>query len=1359
MKIFLSIVLMLLCWVRTALSSDGFERITSDDGLSQNDVLSIIQDSKGFIWLGTNDGLNRYDGYRFQKYSIGEEKGIKLSSNIINSIREDRHGNLWIGTTGQGLNYFDRQKNKITYLKTTSKNRYGNISNDYIQELLIQGDTVWVGSKGGLDMLVYDNKKEKYAIENVINKQQVGRKGVLALEIDNVGRIYAGCINGVHVVESGTNEKLRAYKLLELFNVNDILFKNGELLFANTQGIHVGSINKGFKRLYKYPITNLCDYQNDTFWGGNTRGLHLFKHVGSKIQSIEHFSHENDNSASLSSNNIKELFMDYTGLLWVGTIGGGVSKYDVKGQKFQYFKKGSEENSISHNNIQGFAKDSENNLWIATRGGGVNIVKINNLDKGIGDFQRLKITEFSACVTEVNTKKGKAILVGTSNNYGPYIITHDTSEKSGYAIEQFKYFEGGAFTIIQDQDSVIWFGTHYTGLVRYDPLNDGVTRFTIDSHGMPSNIVRSLLLDSYGNLWIGTDMGLVMISRSDKSSDRPKIKVYRNDPEDPSSLSHSYVLSLFEDSKGNIWVGTYGGGFDLILDTKSKGKFKNYSTNDGLSNNTIKGILEDEQGNLWISTNLGISKFSPETEVFSSYDKTNGLQGNEFQDAACIKLDDGQLLFGGINGFNMFHPEEIVVDNTAPKVAITAFSLWNQDVQAGEEIGGRKLLDNDVNHVDEIKLRYNENSVSFEFAALHYSSPLNNKYQYRLKGLEEEWISESADRRFVNYTNLPSGRYVFQVKGSNNDGVWSEEIAEVKFEIAPIFWKTIRAFLLYVVILLLIAVVIAKVVMSRRTLKKRELMSAIERDKEDAIHNMKIQFFTNISHEFRTPLTLINGPLEYLYQNDDRLTKEQRHSQYALMKKNSSVLMKLVNQVLDFRKVESGNYELEYEKRDIVSFIDDIAKTFFSLARNKGVDFKVNLPQYSVNFYFSADAIEKIVYNLLSNAFKFNKEGGVVELSIKISDDLFAILIRDTGDGIPTESRSKLFDRFFHTKNKVSESDHSSGIGLSLTKHLVELHHGTIELDEAYKQGARFIVKIPMNQDNYQHDIIVEKDLVIETVEAIENGMSEYEEELKPIPAIKKSLAQGSLPTVLLVEDSEDMRLFIKEGLSNQFDIVEAANGHEGLEILERQMPTLIISDIMMPIMDGIEFAEKVKASKAYNHIPFIFLTAKTSDESQLDGLQRGVDDYITKPFNMNILIQKLNNILTYRSMIVEEFKAESVIQPSEIEMVSPDKDFLDDVMSILEDNLMDSEFNVDALVARMGMSRSHFYHKFKDLTGMSGVDYIRRFRLTRAKQYLDNTELNIKEVMFKSGFSSTSYFAKCFKKQFGVSPSEYKKR
>ena len=1097
--------------------------------------------------------------------------------------------------------------------------------------------------------------------------------------------------------------------------------------------------------------------------------LHFKLDQNHKLIKLGEYSQNLDSPHALSTNLIESLFIDHSGIVWLGTYGSGIHKLDPNRKQFLHYKHTETPGSISQNIIRLIYEDSNETIWVGTKGGGLNWIPKKDFDGTFTNFKRVSILSEPVSMTEVQLDGKKQLIVGTSNGEGPFLINISDPSIDDYNTEVFNNLTASVFSSHQDHLGQIWLGTYLDGLYKLIP-NDKNQKFNFRKGGkekLPSNIIRNVFRDQHQNLWIGTSDGLSMLPKNQLGKKNPTFITYKHIHDDTKSISHNYILSILETNKGDLWIGTLGGGLNKFVpgESNDKGHFISFTEEDGLPNNTIKGILEDDEGFLWISTNRGMSKFNPDDKTFKNYDVSDGLQSNEFQELACLKHKNGSMFFGGANGFNVFFPDEIKDNKQPPRVVLRQLFIRGESIIPGQKYNKRVLLEQNLALTKSLHLNYFENNISFEFAALHYAAPSKNTYSYRLKGFDDQWLCTASDKRFANFTNLSPGDYVFEVKATNNDGVWSEEMAQIEITIYPPFWQTNLAYVIYGFLALgfLYAFRRYSIISSER--KHQLEIEHLEKDKAEELQRMKLQFFTNISHEFRTPLTLINGPIEFLAKNNDTLGKNQRREQYHLVLKNTKTLTRLINQLLEFRKIERGDGVLEVIQDDIIKYVKSRVQAFQFMAESKSIQYSFESSIDAQITWFSTDALDKILANLLSNAFKFTPQNGSVQ--VKVEDTLvkrknkyiphLQISVEDTGPGIPNEKIKQVFERFFHEGNEQNQNSTGAGIGLSLTKSLVELHHGEIYVDKSHQNGARFVVLIPLDKKAYKSDkkLKASQSLELDATLLSENTINGVNGNTKNSDTT--SWLPGSLPQIMIVEDNADMRAYLKNGLSQNFQVVEAVHGRDALEKIKTQMPSLIVCDVMMPEMDGITFSKQIKSSKAYNHIPIVFLTAKTSSDNELEGLKSGANDYITKPFSLTALNIKLSNILKSRERLREYFKKELTLEPETIEVPSMDEAFLKEAMQLIEDNMMNTEFNVDMMVKKIGISRSNLYIKFKELTGLSTGEFIRNIRLKRAAQLLSSGELSIKEVMYSTGFNTASYFSKCFKKQFGMLPSDYR--
>ncbi|WP_282133481.1 two-component regulator propeller domain-containing protein [Cellulophaga baltica] len=1385
------------CFAQNSLK---FEHLNTENGLSQSDVNTIFQDDNGFMWFGTHDGLNRYDGYNFTVFKPNPENPHSISSNLIWKIIDDDQGNLWIGTTGGGLNYFDKKTEKFKSFKNDPKNEFS-IKSDYITLLFKDSNNrLWVGTTKGIDMADLSKSADSLKFEHFnlyqnSNSPTRNSNNVSTFYEDSMHQVWIGGINGLSKLSRDSNGDMYFQEVNKQINLPNTQVKSiiedsyGHLILATSNGLYRYAPNKKENQLqYIYKGSyNTVSINNFHIWAGTDDGLLEFSNLAEnkmpELVGLYKYDPENPIN-SLSKNAVKSLHIDHTGIVWVGVNGGGINKLDPQRKQFSHIKKNLELGSLSNDKIRAIHEDSNENLWIGTEGGGLNLLGKTNATSNFNEFQHFTKINKVFAIEEIKLKSSTKLFVGGENAPGLFEIQLDTHKKiTDKDLKEFSDVPSSVFSILQDKDRNVWLGSYNGGIQRWLINEDGDT-FTKDGlkhnatieTSIPNNIIRDIYQDKKGNIWFATGNGLAKLPPDQITSKNPKFIIYKNIPNDDSSISHNYILTVFESKSGVIWAGTFGGGLNkLIPATKDTPEhFKTYAEKDGLPNNVIKGILDDDHGNLWLSTNKGLSKFDTQAENFQNYDVNDGLQSNEFSELTAFKTKDGLMLFGGINGFTAFYPEEIISNKVMAETVLTNFSIFNKPVAIGAKINGRIILDQSINSIDEIELKYSENSFSFEFAALHYAASSKNKYAYKLDGFDKDWIYTTADNRFATYTNLEPGSYILRVKASNNDNIWDETPIELKINVTPPWWRTTFAKILYVLMAIGLLHAFRRFTIIRSAEKHQLELEHLENDKNEEIHRLKLEFFTNISHEFRTPLTLIKGPLDYLIKKGSEMSPKEARDQYGLMRKNTDYLLRLVDQLLDFRKMDHGKMNLNLSKSDIVGFLKEVGEPFQFLSRKKEINFKIETSKDAIVSWFDPDAVEKIINNLLSNAFKFTPENGTILLNIFDGTDFkkpsdiavdidqskyIVIQVKDSGPGIPAHRLQHIFERFY---TEIGLTTHvntkGTGIGLSFTKNLVELHQGIIKVKSDSENGSTFFVWLPKEKETFEatkeinfHEVF-EPNTFISKIDADSHAISFMDDIIDQ----NMTRSRSKLPLLLIVDDNPDIRSFIKRGLGESYYIYEAENGEKGLELANKFMPNIIITDLMMPVMDGIELCNKLKSAKETSHIPVVMLTAKTSQEKEIEGLKTGADAYIRKPFDLELLELKLSNILKDREELRKKFNREITLQPNEVTVTSSDESFLQNAIEIVEKHMMNSEFSVEMLVKEMSMSRSNLYLKIKELTGLSSSEFIRNIRLKRAVQLFEKSDLSVKEIMYMTGFNTASYFSKCFKKQFGVIPSKY---
>jgi len=947
-------------------------------------------------------------------------------------------------------------------------------------------------------------------------------------------------------------------------------------------------------------------------------------------------------------------------------------------------------------------------------------------------------------VFDINeSQSGKSRVLWFSTNRGLNKIDLKTKRITSYYISNNDQVHNSMSDLSEDKNGIIWIGTYSTYLYSFDPKTEQFTRHK--SYGRPINTLRT---DLSGLLWIGSETGLYKFNTATKEETQ-----YRHIEGDLKSISNNSVNSIFEDKNGILWIGTAGGlnKFDRSTET-----FTSFAEKDGLFNSKISAILEDGQGNLWLGTGKGISKFNPNSGTFRNFDATDGLHGDAFTGASYMN-QQGEMFFGGRNGLTYFHPDSIKDNTCIPPIVLTDFQIFNKSIKPGNN----SPLKKQVSEVNEITLSYDQSIFSFEFAALDYHHPVKNKYAYKMDGVDPDWVHTDASRRFATYTQLDPGEYVFRVKGSNNDGIWNEEGTSIKVIITPPWWQTNLAYIVYIILGFSLIYSLRRYEINRQKLKHNLELEHVEAENLKEVDNMKSRFFANISHEFRTPLTLIFGPAKDILEK----TKDVEIKESAgIIRRNANRLYGLVNQLLDLSKLEAGRMTLETSEQNIIPLLKGLVLSFLSLAERKKITLQFNTIEDNLNTYIDTEKVEKIITNLLSNAFKFTPEGGKVEVTIKLpsfpplpkgelTGGSVEINIRDTGIGIPTERLDKIFDRFYQVDGSHTREGEGTGIGLALTKELVELHKGRIKVESKEGEGTTFTVLLPLGKEHLKPEEIVEKEIEEEATKNVEQTELIPETENRKEKRGIDSLLDTDKPLLLIVEDNSDVRKYIISHLDEDYRIEEAIDGEDGYNKSIEQIPDLIVSDVMMPKMDGFEFCEKVKTDERTSHIPVILLTAKATSKDKIEGYETGADDYIMKPFDAAELKVRIKNLIEIRRKLQEKFSSDDYNIPKELNAM--DEQFIKKVLRVINEHISEEEFSIEELGKEAAMNRWQRYKKIRALTGKSPSIFLRSVRLVKAKKMIKENKGTISEIAYSVGFSSPAYFSKCFSMEFGYPPSE----
>ena len=1360
------ILLILLCFDKPAFSQTSqfqFNRIDIRQGLSNNQVKGILKDSKGFLWFATMSGLNRYDGYQFKIFRHNPRDSVSLSDDFILRIFEGPEKKIWVDTHS-GINILD----PVT--ETVDRNVVA-----CLQKLSLPNTTITSIIKdnaGNYWFLMAGQSLFKYisATGKTIPVYQVpaGALPLSSLVQDNLNDIWIVHTNGsIEKIDNKSGKVVFRSDALAGLLKNELLNYS---IFSDNQGELWLFITAGARGVFHYvPASGLveiidkdshtCHLNNNIVVGvlqDNDGNIWISTdHGGVNIldksdRSMRYVVNDADDSKSLSENSISTTYKDYDGFIWIGTYKHGVNYYHANIIKFPLFRNIPSNNaSLQFDDINDFAEDSKGNIWVGTNGGG--LIYYDRVKEKFIQYVHQANNSNSLSndvIVTLYVDRQQKLWIGT---YFGGLDCFDGKNFIHYrhnAADSLSLSDDRVYEILEDTQKNLWVGTLSGGLNRLDRDKNIFYRYkAYEPNSVHAYYISELMEDKEGNLWVGSSNGIDVLNKK-----TGKFDYYSNFTNDPSGISNNSILSLLQDSRGLVWIGTSDG---LNVFNKQNNTFKSFRIENGLPGNTILTILEDRQQRLWVSTYNGISciqvHFKNEdinelTISCKNYDEKDGLQGIAFNENAALKAHDGSIVFGGPNGFNIFNPETILPDKSIPSVVITDLQLFNKSVGIGEKLDGRIVLPKSLAETDAITLKYNEDVLSFEFAALNFLNTDKNKYAYKLEGFKEDWTFSDGKIRKATYTNLDAGNYTFYVKAANSDGVWNEKAVALKVKILPPFWKTPIAYLLYAGLLTAI------LWFARRlTLQRARMRFEIEQQKQEAqrmheLDMMKIRFFTNVSHEFRTPLSLILTPLDKIIR---QANDPNQRKQFQLIHRNARRLLNLVNQLLDFRKMEVQELKLNPAQGDVIKFCRDISYSFTDIAEKKKIQFSFYSTVESLLMPFDYDKLERILFNLLSNAFKFTSESGkvAVQLQMQMEDNkqLLAIKVIDTGIGIPKEKQERIFERFFQNDIPGSMVNQGSGIGLSITKEFVKLHNGSIEISSEPGTGSCFTVVLP---------VIEMPAIKYEQLTPDEDALTE------PKPALVLTagdkLLNGKKARLLLVEDNEDFLFYLKDNLREHFSIIEAVNGKEGWQKALGDHPDLVVADISMPEMNGIDLCKKIKKDPRTSHIPVILLTAFAGEEQLLKGLETGANDYMTKPFNFEILLSRVKNILDEQARLRKTFQKQVDVKPTDISIVSSDEQFIFHVMEIVEKNISNADFSVEDMSRALFMSRVTLYKKLLTLTGKTPVEFIRSFRLKRAAQLLEKSQMNIAEVAYEVGFNDPKSFSKYFKSEFNIPPSVY---
>ncbi|GAO31191.1 hybrid sensor histidine kinase/response regulator transcription factor [Geofilum rubicundum] len=1460
----IALVVLLLGWMTLqdvfADSEKGYiwRHFTTEDGLSQNTVMDILQDHKGYMWFSTWNGLSRFDGYTFKSYKVRPGDDVFLTSSRIDKIIEDKYGYLWLYAYGKNVVRFDPElevfqnvperthgnihmsdvktfPTGVTWLLTekdgavrvstdTASSRLdygyfslssGRLKSNRVFDVILDSDNnEWLLTDNGLAVI---EKESPEALSFFYGHNPEERKqSSFFCGTDNAEEIWFGSVKGRvwrYIKKGKRFIHLQAPVDADICAIHQ-LSPHSYLLTTRDKGVLVYDVDHEAFEHFRFDTSGQSSseflpqtYQanNGDVWIQWTKSLLVqYQKETSRIKEYLIGSINNDGSGE------PEFMMheDKQGLLWIHPLGGGVFYYDDESDELSRFFTKEASGQKFTDRLHSMFSDQQGNLWMGTRAKGLErfvfpkayfgVKKIYPDPRLINDNDIRALFQDSGGLLWVSTKGGRLGIYGRDEQFLGFL------GRDGRLHADARFSPANVYAVMEDKAGTIWIATKGEGLIMATPVRDAGDfhlhlkffkhdpddiyslshndvyhmhedvkgQIWIATYGGGINLlqktaeghiqfinhfnhltrypigncyrVRYITSCSSGRMWVGTTHGLVVFDSDFDQPEEIQFFNYTYRPSDAFCLSNNDVHGILETINKDVYVATFGGGLNKLISSTDalEYRFKSYTSEDGLQADALLSVLEDTEGFIWMLSENGVSRFDPDQKRFRNFNKTDFSQTLSFSEGAGLVSMDGSIRFGTNKGVMRFHPDSISKSAYVPPIVFTEFRLLNKRQRPSSD----GVLKRHIDAADPIQLKHHQNIFSIGFAAMDMKNPESVSYAAKLEGFDSDWVF--LDRqRMLNFANLPAGNYVLKVRSTNSDGVWMDNEKSVPIHISPSFWVTTWAYVLYFVLFFFIGWLAIYILFVIYRLRHQIVV-------DHQVLDMKLEFFTNISHELRTPLTLILAPLEQVL-NDSSLSKNNREA-LEVVERNSSRMLRLINQLLDFVKINHRKLKMTVEQVHVPGFVTRVMDNFRLIALEQNVD--LTLEDHSEEGYIWADVdkLEKVVFNLLSNAFKFIEGGAFVKVILDETPDSLVIKVMDDGVGINEAKKGHLFQRFENSIGKGVSKGPSTGIGLSIVKEMVGLHNGDITVESLGDRGTVFVLKFKKGLAHFDDEVRILEDETLPVVDTEEwEVMNESEH-------VEADAADNQLPVLLLVEDNSEVRRFIKSILEKDYGVLEAANGAHGFELAKKHLPDLIVSDLMMPVKSGMDLLNDIRADIETSHIPFIMLTAKADKESQLEGIGKGADDYIPKPFSPSYLQSRIINLLELRKNLQLHYqgKQETVsfeIKPSLPEVTSIDEKFLSDLKRLMEQNIENSSLVVDDLVNEMALSRSVFFKKLKALTGLAPIEYIREMRLQRAVQLIESSQYNMTQIAYMVGLNDPRYFSKCFKQRFGVTPSEYK--
>jgi len=1364
------IIIILFFLVNNLFSQNTFEnyqfRLVNKES-SKSGIYTITQDQFGIMWMGTNGaGLYKFDGVNYVSYEQNSNVNNSINSNLIYATYVDKHNRLWVGTD-EGLCLYNRDLNSFESIDIQKKVK---------KETVISVKSIIEDNNGNLFLGTFNggllklNIKTREITSVKLDVANPANYLINSLVKDKSGTIYLGTNFGLKVLDQIKNQ----VKKVTAINDKQILSGNIVSMFVDSkQNIWIGNgykglvkINLNSKEAFSYPITTkrimsilatdtktiLCATENDGLIIVNDQGVVQKKYVNSKF-----------NIRSLSSNSVWSLFLDKERRIWLGYYNKGLGVFDKINSKVTIIESlPGNSQSLQTNCVTGIAKDKEGQLWISMEGGGVDVY--NPVNKTFKHITRSDNSFYSGLtndnITKVYIDKKQNVWL-SSWNEGIFLLKKGSRNFINYNTKNTNLASDNIMSITEDSRGVIWIGTFAKGLHYYTP-SDGKFHYCNSKpfHNVMNLDIRNVMVDSDDAVWVGSTTGLYkvttkdfltfsVVSFRDKMSE--KLKNHKS--------THT-INTLYEAKNKEIWIGTDGAG--LFSYNKKTDSLKWYINFKGLHEKSISSITESNDGGIWLSGKKGITRLDLKNKTTFNYSIYDGLLGNDFNNNSVLKDENGVLYFGSYEGLNYFNPTNLVKSKKQLPIYFTDLKLFNKSVGPLEK---NSPLVKVISQTKKIILRHDQSVFTIDFIAVNYSFPARNEFAYYLEGFEDSW-NYVGNKRSATYTNLAPGNYVFKVKTAEKNGVWSQKPLELRIEILPPWWKSSFAYLFYT-LLLLAAIYFGNQYYQNRF--KQKQMIEFEKTKAvqiEKLNNKKLQFFTNISHEFRTPLTLILNPLGDIIKNYRSDLPEAVLKKLQTIQKSSDRLSRLINELMDFNQLQFNKMTLQLQQIEVVSFTREIVSYFDEEAFSRGILLEFESNKTALKDWIDPKMFEKIIFNVVSNAFKVTPDNGRITVKIVVNSELmpfplidggasypsFEVIVEDTGSGLDKKDIKKIFDRFYQVNNLNKAYYGSTGIGLEVVRGFVELHKGIIEVESELGVGTTFKLLFPVGKEFFNENEILLEEFKKEKKMSFTPKVEETE--IQPEENQEK---QDRIYTILIVEDNVELRNYLKNELKKEYKVLVAENGQVGLELALQKLPDLILTDVIMPVMSGLELCKSIKADLKTSHIPLMMLSAKALVKDRLEGIDSGADMYLSKPFDMDILRSSLVQLINSRQIMFNKFY-NGITPKAKEKTTTLDNDFIKNVLKYINENISEPELSVEELASKVFLSRSQLYRKIKTLTGVSVNEFIRNVRLEKAKELIELGNDNITEISYKVGFSSPSYFTKCYKDKYGYLPTHNKK-